>query len=66
MNKSDLPTYDQLMLPTIQWLKEEGGSSRRQEIVLGVAILKDLSDAHLVCGMTLQGYQSLRTELAGL
>ena len=47
MDKSDLPTYDQLMLPTIQWLKEEGGSSRRQEIVLGVAILKDLSDAHL-------------------
>ncbi len=47
MRITDLPTYDELMLPTIEALKEEGGSSRRQEVVLAVAIRLDLTDEHL-------------------
>lgn len=47
MRITDLPTYDELMFPTIEALKEEGGSSRRQEVVLAVAIRLDLTDEHL-------------------
>ena len=47
MNITDLPTYDELMFPTIEALKEEGGSSRRQEVVLAVAIRLDLTDEYL-------------------
>lgn len=47
MKITDLPTYDELMFPTIEALKEEGGASRNQEVVLAVAIRLDLTDEHL-------------------
>ena len=41
--KSRIPTYDELMAPTIQALKQLGGSASIDELLAGIILLLDLS-----------------------
>ena len=43
MSQSDLPRYDEFMLPTLEALRELGGSARRHEVISAVADREGLS-----------------------
>ena len=47
MNQSDLPRYDEFMLPALEALRELGGSARRDEVISAVADREGLTDEQL-------------------
>ena len=47
MSQSELPRYDEFMLPVLESLRELGGSARRDEVTASVADRENLTDEQL-------------------
>ncbi len=47
MSQSELPRYNEFMLPALQALRELGGSARRDEVIASVAAIEGLTNEQL-------------------